>query len=143
MRAAFCCSNFAVAGREITVNDAAGVSLYPFTRETSAGGHYAAATTEYTGPALSLPSNNITTPIFVLVSHGAEGGGAFTLGNGSRLAATSAAGNDEKTNMGGTGTFVWETETDTSGTKHFDDVVMWRTQDQIYAETGNRTCALP
>lgn len=145
MRAEFCCSNIAVPGKEIRIKDTNGNSLFAFTRDT---GNYASVNSEYTGATLSQASNNITTPIVVLVSYGDVGGGYYLKDSstGARAAATPQASANELINMSGGNTFIWGTRDDNSdGTpnQHFDDIVMWRTQDQLYAETGNGSCALP
>ena len=80
-----------------------GVSLFPFKRDSA---NYLSLNTLYLGPALSQASNNITTIIFVLVSHGDTGGGAF-LSNGTRSPATANTGTAETENMNGDNTFVW------------------------------------
>ena len=138
LKARFCCSDMAIPNQEITVQDSKGVSLFPFKRDSA---NYLSVNSLYDGPALSQPSNNITTIIFVLVSHGDSGGGAF-LSNGARSPATANTGAAETENMNGDNTFVWGMRSNASGDLHYDDIVMWRTQDQVYSETGG-TCALP
>jgi hypothetical protein len=139
MRARFCCADKVIPGQEITVQDANGVSLFPFTRDA---GNYGPVDTLYAGGPLSLPANDVATPIFVLVSHGDGGGGAF-LPNGTRAAGSALTGLAETENMNGDNVFVWALRNNVAGNLHYDDTVLWRTQEQVYAETGSGTCALP
>ena len=139
MRARFCCSDKSLAGQELSVTDASGVALYPFTRDNS---NYAAVDTLYAGPTLTQTSNNITTVIFVLVSHGENRSGAF-LEDGNRSPSLSNTGTSESENGDADTTYIYRTRVELSGTAHYDDVVAWRTQDQVFAETGSGSCALP
>jgi len=138
LKARFCCSDMTIPNQEITVQDSNGVSLFPFKRYNA---NYLSINTLYDGPALNQASNDITTVIFVLVSHGDAGGGAF-LANGTRSPATAGTGTAETENMNGDNIFVSALRSNVYGDRHYDDIILWRTQDQIYSETGG-TCALP
>ena len=146
MRAQFCCANNAIPGQTITVKDTNSVSLFPYTQDANAN-DYQAAGKPYPGSggetgSLSPATTDETTIAFVLVSHGAIGGGAF-LDVGGRAPANADTGTSEATNSSGGATFVWAQKNASYGANHFDDILMWRTQDQVYAETGTGTCALP
>lgn len=104
-------------------------------------------------PDSAIPRNyNIAAPAFVLISHGRNGNGAF-LANGTRnkFADGSTPGSSEIENGAG-GTAVaaaWNNVFHVgplnriSGARRFDDMVVWRTQDGIMAETGVSSCVYP
>jgi prepilin-type N-terminal cleavage/methylation domain-containing protein len=85
-----------------------------------------------------------TSPVYVLVSHGADGYGHYNVNTGARISTTgTSATPDEKKNASDTGIYFDIPKIDRSGAeKGFDDVVLWRTQDIIFAEQGE-TCAGP
>lgn len=97
-----------------------------------------------------IAGNTIEAPAFVLISHGDNGEGAF-LGNNSRAKITGGApGLGEIENGAGTAggnrfdsTFTTGPRTMAAGNNHFDDILVWRTQDGIMAETGAGSCRTP
>jgi len=87
-----------------------------------------------TGTVVMDPRTNPTTGVaYVLVSHGAEGGGAYT-GNGTLLSSTTAASSAERKNFanlayalppasGAPTVFLVDDASTGPGTSHFDDFV--------------------
>lgn len=141
-KARFCCpDNTAALGNDINISD--GVNpLWLFDRDSS-GGNYDDSETPYTGSTVFDPVNeNVTTPAVILISHGANQIGAF-LENGTRLPDYGVAGIDEQSNYDGDPDFIIRPLSSTQGGNYFDDLIMWRTQDQIYAETGKDSCMKP
>lgn len=126
------------AGRNITLFDS--VELDPLT---------AAADAPYvvlprTGPP-QQQAHFIESPAFVLISHGRNGEGAY-LGNGTRNRyLTGAATANEIENGAGNAAVSYDQVfiTDDGAQDSFDDIVIWRTQNGIMAETGASSCAYP
>jgi prepilin-type N-terminal cleavage/methylation domain-containing protein len=115
---------------------------------------YPDPTVTYTGYAITASADNSTcyvpgtdrptAPVYVLVSHGANGFGAYNVNIGVRNSLAGATA-DEKMNASDTGTFYEIPPLDRTSTKGemtFDDFVLWRTQDLIFASQG-KTCASP
>lgn len=90
---------------------------------------------------ITVPTADRSTGIaYVLLSHGRNGIGAY-LSDGTRLNA-GAGGPDEIENDNDDRVFIERSEISESPTDYFDDLVIWRTQDLIYAEQGE-SCVKP
>jgi prepilin-type N-terminal cleavage/methylation domain-containing protein len=149
-KARFCCaaiSTYAPATDVLVLDASAGARVIsPANAPVSpnptrdAGANYAAVDT---GVAAAPAATNLTFT-FALVSHGANGHGAFLV-NGTVNRLDVGAGNfgtDEGENADADVTFVDRPRTDTAGTNYFDDIVIWRTQNSLYQEIGG-SCAIP
>lgn len=138
-KARFCCPDIGVApSTDLIVKDEDGAPLWPLVRDASAASYDAADVAFSSAATFSLAADNTTVLAFAIVSHGMNGYGAF-LSTGSRLSSGGAAvSTDENENLDGDNVFVSRDRS-----VLFDDVLMWRTQDQIYAETGAGSCAFP
>jgi len=136
----FCCPDNTLIESDITVQDAGGTKLWTSTRDNVAA-DYAAVDTP---PPFSKapPAMNVAAIAFVLVSHGANGKGAF-LPNGTRIPTDPSTGAAEIENQNGNNVFVYAPLNNTNGAAHFDDVVMWRTQDELYSALGHVSCRIP
>lgn len=79
---------------------------------------------------------------YVLVSHGKNGEGSYIMRRTGRK-PWRIAGTREQEN-GASSTVFYDLPINTkSGNDYFDDIVLWRTQDQVMAETGNNSCMNP
>lgn len=124
--------------------DPAGVALLPYVYTANV----ALGVSE--GDSVVNP-NFVTAPAFVLISHGENGDGAYLANDNSRAKWVSggAVGESEIENGATTdaraydNTFVVGARIETPDNTHFDDIVLWRTQDGIMAETGASSCAYP
>lgn len=76
---------------------------------------------------------------FALVSHGANGSGAWVPGAG-RIPGT---GGDEDENADGDRDFVSRARVDAGGAGGFDDMVAWRTNYSLFAELNSSGCMTP
>lgn len=103
------------------------------------------------GDSVANP-NFVTAPAFVLISHGENGDGAYLATNDNsraKFVSGTLVGDDEAQNGAGANAnaydnvFVLGPRVDLGGNTHFDDIVVWRTQDGIMAETGASSCAYP
>jgi hypothetical protein len=94
-------------------------------------------------PDVQVPSNDRTTaPVYVLVSYGRGGHGAWTGAGKSRFSIAGATP-AEIENANGDRVFIEIPPAERTGVeKSFDEVVLWRTQDMIFAEQG-KSCSLP
>ena len=68
--------------------------------------------------------------------------GAF-LPNGTRIPTDASTGTAEIENQNGDNVFVYAPLNNTKGAAHFDDVVMWQTQDELYSALGHVSCRIP
>lgn len=78
---------------------------------------------------------------YVLISHGQNGSGAYNISTGTPLDVPASP--LEMENADGDSIFrehIWRS--DTGDAKQMDDIVLWRTQDMIFAAQGE-TCLLP
>ena len=139
-KARFCCPGVTLIGSDISVRDATGANLWTYTRDASA--NYDAVDTPTPLTTINPVTNNATAIAFVLVSHGPNRAGAF-LDDGARVGADANMGNGELENMNGNNTFVSAPQNDVLGASHFDDIVMWRTQDDLYSAMGHLSCQMP
>lgn len=97
----------------------------------------------WTGGANDPPSGSVgltTYMAYVLVSHGPNGARSFVWGNALRK--TGAISNVEFENADNTRGFV-TAPFSTQTADYFDDIVMWRTQEQVVSELGNDSCFTP
>ncbi len=136
-------------GRGVALNrydavDPAGATVTPYvyTANVSAGN----------SPGVSVANPNfVTAPAFVLISHGENGDGAYLADGNTRAKFVSGmtVGSAESENGAGTNAnaydnvFVIGQRADAANNTHFDDIVLWRTQDSLMAETGASSCAYP
>lgn len=82
---------------------------------------------------------------FVLVSHGRNQYGAFSgTGPTTRLVTNNGqSGDSEDENQNGDGIFISKKTDTTRNGSYFDDILVWRTQHQLFAEFGDTTCLNP
>ena len=137
-KARFCCAD--IAALEVLLGPAPSVldvNGDPLVQTVAPATGFASANdTASVAPSLEIPS----APAFVIISHGANGGGAF-IESGARL-STAGLSPNEILNANGDGVFIAGPRLSPSGEADFDDIVIWRTQDQLYAEGGS-SCDTP
>lgn len=88
-----------------------------------------------------VTQRNVLTFAFVMLSHGANGYGAYDGASATSTLVTGDAGTDEIENGDRDIVFVDRPAVLVQGAGHFDDIVMWRTQFSIYNELNNASCA--
>lgn len=146
-KARFCCpmthqANYTPAS-DLTIVDETGAPVVSSIRSID-GTKYDDKDTRVDGSVTS----DIFVPAFALISHGKNGHGAYlSNGSGQRLEVSNTMGQgfgaDEVRNSDGDNAYVYRLPDHTDDATYFDDVVMWRTQDQIYSEFGNQSCQTP
>ena len=143
-KARFCCSG-ALPGTDLVILDINSQSQIASPRQTSPASYRPANVTfpDPLKPDVQVPANDrVTAPVYVLVSHGREGYGAFT-GVGKARFSVSGATPAEIENANGDRTFIEIPPAERAGIeKKFDETLVWRTQDMIFAEAG-KSCSLP
>ncbi len=143
-KARFCCSG-AQLGTDLVIIDANGQPQIAVPRQTSAASYRTANMIfpDLYAPNVPVPDKDrVTAPVYVLVSHGKNGFGVLS-GVGRTRFPVEGATPAEKENANGDRTFVEILPADRAGKEiGFDDSVLWRTQDMIFAEQG-KSCALP
>lgn len=144
-KARFCCPDIAFLSPlsipDITIKDADGKILTIAARSVVAGDYQGIGIPAPTASLFSATSDNVTTPAFVLVGHG-DGGGAFT-DSGGRMPSDGVTGAGETENLDGDSVFVSDLRRNIPGITHYDDVVMWKTQDELFAMFGHNSCNTP
>lgn len=144
MKARFCCPDDTVAiSSDLAIQDENGDDLWPLTRTNSDFDDVGVA--YYTsGSTFDIVNDNVTAPSFLIVSHGPNEYGAYIRGGARKGGNAALTGDGEDENQNGDNLFV-STRPNHSrdGSDNFDDIVMWRTQDQLFAETGVGSCVVP
>lgn len=139
-KARFCCANSAQAANGIVIEDENNEPLWPFTRDT--GSDADPDTTVASDTIFDPGSENTTMPAFILISHGRNGYGAY-LQNGLRMTSMGQSGIDEDENQDGDNLYVMAPRNLVNSNNYYDDITLWRTQDQLYSETGEGSCVFP
>lgn len=94
-------------------------------------------------PPVATPANIENRLIaYALVSHGENGDGAFIRGGGQNPVTVSATA-QESENRDGDLEFVSTTYSKTRDNNYFDDVILWKTNDQLISHFGNDSCGRP
>ncbi len=141
-KAQFCCPDISPydPDSDIVLKDENGDAL--FDKRQTGSGNYANVDTETTYNA----AQNVTSVAFVLVSHGINHYGSYLINSANpsnRDTALSVTSADETENMDDDATYVTSPRILDEGSDYYDDIVLWRTQDQIRYEFGNDNCILP
>ena len=138
-KARFCCPYYRSATADIRVLDGLGSASSVY------GGLHESNATEYV-PVDGIPVTTTNTDsklvAFVLVSHGPNGDRAYT-NTGGRRPVTAAAGSQESENHNDDLTFVDRQLSLADGIDYFDDLVLWRANDQLVSLFGNDSCGRP
>ncbi len=143
-KARFCCSG-AVSGTDLVILDVNKQSQLAIPRQTSPAS-YRPANVIFPDPFVpdvQVPANDrATAPVYLLVSYGRNGHGAWTGVGNAKLPITGATP-AEIENANGDRAFIEIPPAERAGVEmSFDEVVLWRTQDMIFAEQG-KSCSLP
>lgn len=91
-------------------------------------------------------SNDLTSSeiiAFALVSHGANGDGAFVRAGNPRPVTTSSATPVEEENRNNDLLFLVGDRTTIQNDSYYDDIVVWRTNHQLVSAFGNDSCGAP
>lgn len=124
---------------DIQIRDKAGNLIWTLTRDTNAASY-----NDMNTQLAANPTGNTIVPVVVLVSHGINGHGAFLSAGGQVPDDQPAPDNNEDENADNDNIFVQAPPNDEEGPEYFDDIVMWRTNDNLYSETGvSASCAYP
>jgi prepilin-type N-terminal cleavage/methylation domain-containing protein len=143
-KARFCCSGSFVTD-DLVILDGSGKPQIAVARQTNAES-YKPASVPFPVPSkagAAIPDNDrVTAPVYVLISHGMWGEGSFS-GTGRTKTSGWRMTPAEKENANGDRKYIEIPVPERAGVeKSFDDTVLWRTQDMIFAaEKGS--CSLP
>lgn len=111
---------------------------------TRGSGDYGNPNTAVTAPIANPGTNRFIA--FVLVSHGQNGDGAFieqpTAGN-EKHAITANAAAEESENRDDDLDFTLAPIIKTDNADYFDDILVWKTNDQLISAFGNDSCVRP
>jgi prepilin-type N-terminal cleavage/methylation domain-containing protein len=143
-KARFCCTG-SFLNDDLVILDAHGASQMAVARQTNAES-YKPANVPFPDPskpgATISDNDRATAPVYVLISHGMWGEGSFS-GRGRAKASGWHMTPAEKQNASGEGKYVEIPVPERAGKeKSFDDTVLWRTQDMIFAAQKG-SCSLP
>jgi prepilin-type N-terminal cleavage/methylation domain-containing protein len=143
-KARFCCSG-ALLGTDLVIQDVNKQPQLAVLRQTSPAS-YRLANIIFPDPFVpdtQVPANDrAIAPVYLLVSHGRNGYGAWT-GTGKTRFPITGATPAAAENANGDRVFIEIPPAErTNAEKNFDEVVVWRTQDMIFAGQG-KSCSLP
>jgi hypothetical protein len=97
--------------------------------------------------AAALPiGGNIEVPVVALVSHGINQAGAYLVNGTNNRSAIPAAsfGANEIENTDGDRLFIKRPKAvGDNPANYYDDIVMYRTQNTLYSQTGSQDCTAP
>lgn len=145
-KARYCCQAIATGGALMVYNNKTMVSSNLVTPVQTGPGNMGNIETQ------ELPNGNtdvLAYFAYVLISHGQNGGGYFILPKGTIKYENPKTMQDEGTAEGHNGmddtsmNFFSMPKSDSSGNDHFDDIVLWRTQQRTIGELNNDSCARP
>lgn len=95
-------------------------------------------------PVAAVPNAVLTYIPYVIVSHGKNGQGSFIFNQAGRRPLMGASASDSlNANGSNWGFVVLERNDNITDANHFDDIVLWRTQQSMMRELGNDSCAVP
>lgn len=154
-KARFCCPPMGISSDDyytdkdiVMLDTAGGKAVWPRTRNTDTK-FYDHQDTRADIPLMDTVRepgvNDYETPAFILVSHGPNRFGAYTGKTSSdrMLDVNGVSGTDETENQDGDKTFILRDYTAEQSNSYYDDLVLWRTQNQIYSEFGDDSCLKP
>ena len=96
----------------------------------------------FVAPQVPPACARATAVAYILISHGPNGKRVYNLSSGARIGAV-PANPREAENVDGDVVFSDPFSRSTSGNvKEIDDIVLWRTQDMIFAQQG-KSCSMP
>ena len=135
--------------KDIVINTArtGGASVFSQAANARTSGNYAPANTVAT-TAQAVPGSNRLIA-FVLISHGENGDGAFlaqqNMNNKRPITANTGAeeGENSDDDLDFVSTIRSRAEGAANGDNYFDDIVVWKTNDQLVSIHGNNSCVRP
>lgn len=87
----------------------------------------------------AMRQRNVTAVAMALISHGENGFGSYQ-SNGTQTGAGQAGPSEQVTIDNSNRTVQVESQYSDTGANRYDDIVMFFTQDDIYAASGNNSC---
>ncbi len=157
-KARFCCPATPAQGTDLNIRDENDAPVLAFNRAPGPDGYQTPDTlmrpvdpatgavinttggSYYLAPQVPPANARATAPAYILISHGINGLGAFIPANNTRNTAPTAA--QELENTDGDNTYFDTKTRSTNIVTRFDDLILWRTQDAIFAEEGE-SCSVP
>lgn len=149
-KAKFCCpgtgGGFAAPGTDLSVIIPGGALADPLVppggRGTSVGDYNGLNTPNAVGAGPSDP-DDATTIAIVLISHGANEGGVFDLTGSLARAPVAGLSANEQENADADRVYIVAPQVLANTANYYDDIVMFRNQYALYAETNAATCNSP
>lgn len=139
-KARFCCAGITPAAIDETTDLRIDVHGTFTSARSGNAGDYAQ------GQTIGAAASNIEVPVVALISHGTNGSGAYLGGTTNNRGSVSAATHsiEERENANNDRNFVIRPRRlgDTPA-NYFDDIVTFRTQNQLYKQLGRSDCTSP
>jgi hypothetical protein len=142
IKALLCCPRYTGVNHDLQVMDALTGGNTVYTGLHSSAAVYDARTVIDTTP-LAAEVQNTHVIAFVLTSHGKNGDGAYIANSALVNPVTANAGAQESENRDGDMVFVDRPITLSDDNNYFDDIVVWRTNDQLVSAFSNDSCGRP
>jgi hypothetical protein len=135
-----CCVDSSSGNGSLTVVNAGGIDVTGV--PTGGGGRMSDINSDAPAVSIHPPYTLPNPPALVLISHGRNGMGAYTGAGTNARTPTTGTSTYEAHNASGNlpiwdGKFYRLPRTDEAGSSYFDDIVMFETLSQLYAEVGN------
>lgn len=141
-KARFCCSQVNAATEMRVFQDSSKTTPVSVVQTTFDGTFAAVDAPSPVPTPANIADDTLAYFSYVLVSHGKNGDGSYTIGAAARkplnISNTSEAENADDDNE-----FVVLPRNTVEGADFFDDIVLWRTQAGLMRETGSNSCARP
>jgi prepilin-type N-terminal cleavage/methylation domain-containing protein len=137
-KAAVCCAS-GTSNNDVKVYNDKNLTYLVF------AGVHSTSSSDYASPNTAATSTNNENKFiaFILVSHGANGDGAYIANTSSTRPNTALATAQEAENRNGDSNFVDRAISKADTDDYFDDIVVWRTNEQLISAFGNDSCAGP
>lgn len=156
IKASFCCQQEPTV-RPLQVfnnrNLSNGAIVTPTQSKAGSGTGASAGNFGNVDDALTGPVAEVVTQFaYVLISHGKNGDGAFILPSDDirhddprdrKVPGEIEAENDNRAIADNDMNFIAIPINSSAGNDHFDDIVFWRTQQQVIGQMGNDSCSIP
>lgn len=147
-KAALCCPKVTGTQLEIFSDTLMTTHITKIQTDVSNTGAFSTGADNSPSAATAVSTDNLNYFAYILVSHGKNGEGSYTINPvtpDANRKAFNNPGDAEKLNADNDANskFAAIDKSSVPGTGYFDDIVLWRTQQGLIREMGNDSCSRP